>query len=262
MLPGGPKTRHVAAIPENNRFRQLWNVVLVILLVYVGTLLPYFVSFYELRIGEELPDGNVRITYWIVDTFFYIDLVLNFVFTYEDSSGEEIFDLRKIWARPGCQLRCGLDSCKALQSARQTVKDTFWLGLSWPGKVLDRWPRDACAFKLGPSIKRLKTGSKKGLTRSKKGTELSWRRSRRGREWRKEFSCRKVAEKLLATRCVPESYPRRSRRTPQLPRNCPTVVEQLLQEATFGPHRPKLVDSGQLWFQIGQIQPQLCSVRP
>lgn len=67
--------------------------------VYVGTLLPYFVAFYQLRIADERSIADAEVSFWIIDSFFYIDLVLNFFFTYEDASGLEVFDLRKIAKR-------------------------------------------------------------------------------------------------------------------------------------------------------------------
>jgi len=88
--------RRSFVIPMSSRFRQIWNFALTVLLFYVGTALPYFVSFCQLRIGGELPSEGLEVTFWIVDIFFYIDFFLNFIFTFEDASGEEIFDNCKI----------------------------------------------------------------------------------------------------------------------------------------------------------------------
>ncbi|CAK0827821.1 unnamed protein product, partial [Prorocentrum cordatum] len=81
---------------ESNGFRKAWECVLSILLVYVGIVFPYKVSFVQMRLHapgdcEAITESTREDS---IDTFvlffFWIDLFLNFVFTYRGEDNIEI----------------------------------------------------------------------------------------------------------------------------------------------------------------------------
>jgi hypothetical protein len=59
-------------------FKQIWNVILLILLMYTFTAMPYFVAFKETEIGDDI---------WILDTvvdiLFFFDIVITFNTAFE-----------------------------------------------------------------------------------------------------------------------------------------------------------------------------------
>lgn len=88
------------AIHDENRFRIMWNVWLVLLLAYTGTVFPYKLAFIDFGIPErEIGRLYTILELVLLDLGFYIDLLINFFFTYRDSRGRQIFDLRKIGKR-------------------------------------------------------------------------------------------------------------------------------------------------------------------
>jgi len=92
-------------ITNGNPFRMVWSVFVVILLVYIGTIFLYRLSFLEFRVYSA-HDGVHELEFdagpgWqSVDLFltvsFWIDLVVNFLFSYEDEAGKEVVSLRAI----------------------------------------------------------------------------------------------------------------------------------------------------------------------
>lgn len=88
------------AISEDNCFRIVWNLLIALLLVYIGTVFPYILCFWHFKVPDavDLPRGW-QILEQIVDILFYIDLVIQFIFTYTDEQGHEVYDLRKIATR-------------------------------------------------------------------------------------------------------------------------------------------------------------------
>lgn len=91
--------RHKWVISIDNPFRQVWVVLMILCVLYTATVLPFYVCFVQLGIGNEgisdswRPAGVVEI---FVDVFFAIDLILNFFFTYVNPKGAEIDDQRDI----------------------------------------------------------------------------------------------------------------------------------------------------------------------
>lgn len=83
-------------VPENNLVRNIWNILLAILLVYTGTVFPYRLCFVELSISGQA-ETNVGWTTveWIVDGLFYIDLIANFFFSFRDNDGTEVRNLKR-----------------------------------------------------------------------------------------------------------------------------------------------------------------------
>lgn len=72
-------------MPESN-FKKLWNVIIIILLAYTATYVPFKVSFVD-----ETSPGLFA---WdlVVDGLFMIDIFVNFLAAYEDK--EDIIEVR------------------------------------------------------------------------------------------------------------------------------------------------------------------------
>jgi ABC-type antimicrobial peptide transport system permease subunit len=79
-------------MPENE-FKKNWQVLMLVLLLYVASIVPYNVCFNQptdhLTIGDIF-DG-------FIDFLFFIDIIVNFISAYEDpASGTLVTDLKKI----------------------------------------------------------------------------------------------------------------------------------------------------------------------
>mmetsp|Transcript_13457 Transcript_13457/g.30513 ORF Transcript_13457/g.30513 Transcript_13457/m.30513 type:complete len:794 (-) Transcript_13457:80-2461(-) len=83
---------------DTNWLRRVWHIVVLVLLVYTGTLFPFRLAFLEFGMPEPrtIPEG------WdsaemLVDVLFWLDLVIYFFFSYrEEKSGLESFDMPTI----------------------------------------------------------------------------------------------------------------------------------------------------------------------
>ena len=64
-------------LPEN-KFKILWNFVILMLLLYTATFVPYRTAFIDDG-GTGLNDWE-----WVVDVLFMADLVITFISAYED----------------------------------------------------------------------------------------------------------------------------------------------------------------------------------
>lgn len=81
-------------IYPNSPFKGVWNVVLVFLLFYTATLMPYRIAF---------ADDSKQDSWWywelIVDSGFFFDIIVNCFSVYIDSDGEPVTNNRQIlWA--------------------------------------------------------------------------------------------------------------------------------------------------------------------
>ena len=84
----------IVLLPDHN-FKRFWNVLMIFLLAYVATYVPYGICF-----TTNDPNGPVttmEIVDGIVDGLFFIDIIVNFVSAYEDPyTGLPIISLKKI----------------------------------------------------------------------------------------------------------------------------------------------------------------------
>jgi len=91
-------------INKHSQPRQVWNIVMLIMLLYVATIFPMRLAFWEYQIPSEPGADVYRVAddpLWrginiTTDVLFWCDLVLNFFFSYDDSCGDEVVVLRKI----------------------------------------------------------------------------------------------------------------------------------------------------------------------
>ena len=76
--------------PES-RFKIIWNLVIIALLLYTAIFVPYKVAF----IHEK--DGIVgQLFEYTVDLLFGVDIFVNFMSVYEDKTGKYIYDRKMI----------------------------------------------------------------------------------------------------------------------------------------------------------------------
>jgi len=80
------KNRFFLVIMPESTFKKFWNVVIIILLGYTATYVPFKVSFVD--------DTSQALFVWdlIVDGLFFIDIFINFLAAYEDK--EDIVEVR------------------------------------------------------------------------------------------------------------------------------------------------------------------------
>mmetsp|Transcript_15984 Transcript_15984/g.37683 ORF Transcript_15984/g.37683 Transcript_15984/m.37683 type:complete len:924 (+) Transcript_15984:136-2907(+) len=102
VLPSRP-WGHRFVIHDANPFRTAWNFLVSILLIYTATIFPYWICFLDFRIELDGEGSLGQTTGWqvmnsVVDALFWVDLVLNFFFSYEDrrEPGVEVEDLGRI----------------------------------------------------------------------------------------------------------------------------------------------------------------------
>jgi len=79
---------------ESNVVRMLYEFVLLIMLLYVGTIFPYRLAFVHYRLNEDATCHEVeepfswQVVEYCVQYFFYADLVINFGITYRQGTRE------------------------------------------------------------------------------------------------------------------------------------------------------------------------------
>lgn len=84
-------------IPEASLLRKGWNVVVISLITYTSTIFPFRLCFMEFKVPEPIPASvEFEVLETAVDVLFFCDLVLNFLFSYQDAHGREIFSLPSI----------------------------------------------------------------------------------------------------------------------------------------------------------------------
>jgi len=85
------------ALSEENVLRSVWNILIAFLLIYISTVFPYILCFWHFGVPQPvtLSQGWVLLEQ-IIDILFYIDLLIQFVFTYKDKHGHEVYSLKMI----------------------------------------------------------------------------------------------------------------------------------------------------------------------
>lgn len=78
-------------ILPDSKFKLTWNMVVVVLLIYTATFVPYKVAF------VEEPSKSDKVIDYIIDILFTIDIFINFMSGYEDEEeGKVIKNIRLI----------------------------------------------------------------------------------------------------------------------------------------------------------------------
>jgi hypothetical protein len=75
-------------------FKTLWNVLIIIMLVYTATLAPFRIAFYDDSGSFWSQFYNYFDTF--VDLVFGIDIIVNFISAYEKPNGKFEYKLKKI----------------------------------------------------------------------------------------------------------------------------------------------------------------------
>jgi len=100
---------------QDHKIVIVWNMILAVLLVYVGTIFLYRFSFMAFHIDESgsnpLGEHDVAWNVWdyIVDGLFWFDLLFHFFCSYEDADGYEVINMWLI--------------------AKRYMRGMFWLNL-------------------------------------------------------------------------------------------------------------------------------------
>lgn len=102
--PAEKECRHLVVFKEDSTKRRCWDVVLSVLVLYVGTIFLFRLAFVEFSIaGNDLPEWNPwSILDEAVNGLFCVDLVLPFFFSYTDRKGKEVTKLSSIATRYLC----------------------------------------------------------------------------------------------------------------------------------------------------------------
>lgn len=84
----------IVFLPDD-AFKRFWNILMIFLLIYVATYVPYGICFVQKEEGAPLT--TAEIIDFVVDAMFLIDIFVNFVSAYEDDeTGLPIVNLRSI----------------------------------------------------------------------------------------------------------------------------------------------------------------------
>jgi len=70
-------------LSNSSKFRILWNIISIIILIYTATVMPFWISFVE-------EDGIVAWSLTIdtmIDVLFVLDIFVTFLSSYEDKDG-------------------------------------------------------------------------------------------------------------------------------------------------------------------------------
>jgi len=77
-------------LPES-KFKTIWNMIIIVLLIYTGSYVPYKIAF----IDEDTK--GVQYFEYLVDILFFFDIIINFFSATEDPiTGQIILDHRKL----------------------------------------------------------------------------------------------------------------------------------------------------------------------
>lgn len=88
------RTGQVFAISENNPFRMLWAPLITILLLYTATLFMYRIVFLDMKMPEPIRASDEWKSFdEFVNIVFWIDLIVNFFFTYNTATGLRVTSL-------------------------------------------------------------------------------------------------------------------------------------------------------------------------
>lgn len=119
---------------DSSIVRGKWDIVTYAVFVYVGTILPYQVTFLEngLPVERPLPDGFQLVLRVAVATFFWIDVVINFIFSYRDALGEEVVSLSLIVQHYlGTHFIVNLIACISSSFGNTRLPQLIWLLRYW-----------------------------------------------------------------------------------------------------------------------------------
>ena len=77
-------------INPNSKMKALWNVIMLILVLFQAIIVPPRIAF------EEQTPWSWQVADYIMDGLFMIDIVVNFITVLENDVGELITDRKKI----------------------------------------------------------------------------------------------------------------------------------------------------------------------
>mgnify|MGYP006120567061 CR=1 FL=1 len=78
---------------QDDPFKRFWNVLIILLLLYVATYVPYDICFQP---ASELPYNFFKFFDLFVDGLFFIDIIVNFLSSYDDVRGLPVIEPKLI----------------------------------------------------------------------------------------------------------------------------------------------------------------------
>ena len=77
----------------DNIYKQYWNIIMILLMLYVAIFVPFQVSF--------ITNRNDFIWYLqyldpFINVLFFMDILVNFISAYDDQNGNQIVDIKSI----------------------------------------------------------------------------------------------------------------------------------------------------------------------
>ncbi len=70
-------------IMPNDKFKVFWNIIIILLLVYTATYMPYTICFFD-----ENPTGFLMYWEYVVNVLFFLDIFVNFLSAIELPNGQ------------------------------------------------------------------------------------------------------------------------------------------------------------------------------
>lgn len=98
-LPPGAIDEEVASrfvLSEQHLFRKCWDMWLACVLIITALYLPYRIVFVDFALNAQASPPRLQAIEWVMECTFYVDFVLNFFLTFRSSTGDEVFNHRKI----------------------------------------------------------------------------------------------------------------------------------------------------------------------
>ena len=110
---GKKKERGGFYINPDSTFKQIWSIIIIILLIYVAFIMPFNLAFYEEDDESQFRDGthkSYRKFVWRTNWIYCMDIIADFVFFadifitsvtayYDDKEGALVTDNRVIFKR-------------------------------------------------------------------------------------------------------------------------------------------------------------------
>lgn len=87
-------TRNRFILLPEDPFKRFWNVLIIMLLMYVATYVPYDICFAPGGDGKEWT--SIKIFDLFVDFLFFIDIFVNFLSSYDNDNGLPVIKMKLI----------------------------------------------------------------------------------------------------------------------------------------------------------------------
>jgi len=173
------------AIRSGHLVRSIWELVVILLLLYTSTWFLFDICFLEFHVPEipvirtheylNLPEGVWDAWVWIYDALFWIDVIMNFLCTYTDGKGREVDSLRLIGKRyMKTYLLIDLLACVPESFSREVLS---WFNISMMStghSSVAKVPKLARLNRISRLLRLLSLGRLAKMASMKKSKAWSW----------------------------------------------------------------------------------------